>query len=338
VASESNSDNIVNQLVGEVLGSGRPEGLDRRALAKALTMVEQNMDTHGDEVAELMAALPPTTKPTWRIGVTGAPGVGKSTLIEELGMSLLASGKSVAVLAVDPSSKKSGGSILGDKVRMPVMSLHPNAFVRPTASKLHHGGTAASTHNAIRVCEAAGFDVIIVETVGVGQGETEVSEVVDMFLLLLLPNSGDDVQGIKRGIMEVADVFVVTKSDLDPIAANVALAQCKSAARLFMSDKLFWTQRAVSTSALSKTGIDELTSHVADFFSDENYKQIATNRDSQNVIWFNREVSTQIVQNAMKNADVSSMISEMLLSMKTEKIDPSVAVHKFSKWLSTIKQ
>lgn len=307
---------------------------DRRALAKLLTLVEQNTDTHGNEVAEVMSALPHATKPTWRIGITGPPGVGKSSLIEVLGLALIATGKKVAVLAVDPTSKKSGGSILGDKIRMPELSLHADAFVRPSASRLHPGGTAQATNNTVRVCEAAGYDVVLIETVGVGQGETEVSEVVDLFLLLVMPNAGDEVQGVKRGIMEMADVIVVTKSDLDTAASSVALAQYTSALRLFMSDKEYWTPKAFCTSSVSKTGFDELVACIEEYFSPNNNSSIVARRKEQSLVWFKREAANNVVRHVLADERVSAKMELEMNRIRTNNTEPSVAVHSFTTWFT----
>lgn len=186
--------------------------IDRRALARAITLVESDNPAHHDEAKRLLSAMPARAR---RIGISGAPGVGKSTLIESLGLFLLNHGKHVAVLAIDPSSPVTGGSILGDKTRMPKLSNDSRAFVRPSPSRGVLGGVAHRTADCISLCEAAGFDVVIVETVGVGQSETAVKSMVDIFVLLIQPASGDELQGVKRGIVELADVLVVTKADLE---------------------------------------------------------------------------------------------------------------------------
>ena len=190
----------------------------RRAPARAITLIESTKPGHGEEAESLLEALLPASgqslqSASVRIGITGVPGVGKSTFIERLGLQLVASGHRVAVLAVDPSSKVSGGSILGDKTRMEELSRHPQAFIRPSPTGGTLGGVARRTREAMLVCEAAGFDVVIVETVGVGQSETAVSEMVDIFLLMLLPGGGDELQGIKKGIVELADAVIVNKAD-----------------------------------------------------------------------------------------------------------------------------
>ena len=186
---------------------------DRRALARAITLAESTRHDHRQQAESLLAALLPHTGGSIRVGISGPPGVGKSTFIESLGMMLIAQGHKVAVLAVDPSSRRSGGSILGDKTRMETLGREPNAFIRPSPAGITLGGVARHTREVVLLCEAAGFDVVIVETVGVGQSETAVSKLTDCFVLLVNPGGGDDLQGIKRGIMELADLVIVTKAD-----------------------------------------------------------------------------------------------------------------------------
>src|SRR6188472_250749 len=186
---------------------------DRRALARAITLVESTRADHRDDAVELLDALMPATGEATRVGISGAPGAGKSTFIEALGMHLVDAGHRVAVLAVDPSSTRSGGSILGDKTRMEELSRRPEAYIRPSPSSGTLGGVARRTREAMLVCEAAGFDVVVIETVGVGQSEVAVAGMVDLFVLLLGPGAGDELQGVKRGIVELADVVVVNKAD-----------------------------------------------------------------------------------------------------------------------------
>ena len=204
----------------------------RRAVARAITLLESTRAEHRDRADALLAALPVPADPALRVGISGVPGVGKSTFIETLGLDLIAQGHRVAVLAVDPSSSLSGGSILGDKTRMERLSVHERAFVRPSPSGGQLGGVAAATREAIRVVEAAGYDVVIVETVGIGQSEAAVSGMTDLFILMQLPNAGDDLQAIKKGVLELADLVVVNKADLDAAAAARAVGQLESALQL----------------------------------------------------------------------------------------------------------
>lgn len=188
---------------------------DRRALARAITLVESTRADHREQAAALLQRLAGSGREALRLGLTGTPGVGKSTFIEAFGMMLCAQGLRVAVLAVDPSSARTGGSILGDKTRMERLSRHPNAFIRPSPARSHLGGVARRTREAVALCEAAGFDLVLIETVGVGQSETVVAELADVFVLLMAPAGGDELQGVKRGIMEAADLIVVNKADGD---------------------------------------------------------------------------------------------------------------------------
>jgi len=239
----------------EALAAGVRAG-NRRALAKAITLVESTHAEHRALGETLLAALLPHTGGAIRMGISGAPGAGKSTFIEALGLKLTGAGHRVAVLAVDPSSALSGGSILGDKTRMEELSRHPHAFIRPSPSGGTLGGVAARTREAMLACEAAGFDVVIVETVGVGQSETAVAGMTDVFVLLQLPNAGDDLQAIKRGITELADVIVYNKIDLDPKAANLAMGQMKNALTLFHPATAGWRPTVLGISATRREGID----------------------------------------------------------------------------------
>ena len=197
-------------------------GAQRRAMSKAITLLESTRTDHRAQADELLTALLPHTGKAFRLGISGVPGVGKSTFIEALGLYLIGQGHRVAVLTIDPSSTVSGGSILGDKTRMEHLSVHEKAYIRPSPSSGTLGGVAEKTREAMLVCEAAGYDVVIVETVGVGQSEIAVNGMTDMFVLLQLPNAGDDLQAIKKGVMEIADLVVINKADLDKNAATRA--------------------------------------------------------------------------------------------------------------------
>jgi LAO/AO transport system kinase len=232
---------------------------DRSVLARAVTLIESRHHDDAQLAQQLVQRLLPRTGAAHRIGITGVPGVGKSTFIDELGMRLLAAGKRVAVLAIDPTSQLSGGSILGDKTRMQRLALDPRAFVRPSPSGLTPGGVARRTRETMLLCEAAGFDVVLVETVGVGQGETAVADMVDFFLVLVLPGAGDELQGIKKGVFELADALAVNKADGDGAArAKLALADLKSALRYLPHKLASWEPRALAVSGLTGAGLDEL--------------------------------------------------------------------------------
>ena len=236
----------------------------RRALAKAITLLESTREDHREQADALLTALLPHTGRALRLGISGVPGVGKSTFIEALGLHLIGLGHRVAVLAVDPSSSVSGGSILGDKTRMEHLSVRQEAYIRPSPSSCNLGGVAEKTREAMLVCEAAGYDVVIVETVGVGQSETAVSSMTDMFVLMQLPNAGDELQAIKKGVMELADLVAINKADLNPDAAMRAQLQITSSLRLLgmhgnpdnaHHNEGVWHPQVIQLSALQGTGV-----------------------------------------------------------------------------------
>jgi len=249
-AAAERPDATVRALADGVLG-GRT-----REIAKAITLVESSRRDHQQRARALLEALQPRTGGSFRIGISGAPGAGKSTFIEAFGLYLIAKGHRVAVLAVDPSSAISGGSILGDKTRMERLARDPRAFVRPSPSGGTLGGVARKTREALAICEAAGYDIVIVETVGVGQSETAVAGMTDIFVLLALPNAGDDLQAIKRGIVELTDVVLVNKEDLDPHAAELARAQIASAFAMLRPKDDGWTPPVRKVSAATGSGLD----------------------------------------------------------------------------------
>jgi LAO/AO transport system kinase len=258
-------DAIDEPLLAGLIGSD--SGAKRRALAKAITLLESTRDDHRERADALLNALLPSTGRAMRLGISGVPGVGKSTFIEVLGLSLIGAGHRVAVLAIDPSSSLSGGSILGDKTRMEKLSVNPAAYIRPSPASGTLGGVAERTREAMLVCEAAGYDVVIVETVGVGQSETAVASMTDMFVLLQLPNAGDDLQAIKKGVMELADLVVINKADIDPDAATRAQAYISSSLRMFGAHAAagHWVTRVMQLSALKAQGIDAFWSNVEEF-------------------------------------------------------------------------
>jgi LAO/AO transport system kinase len=252
-------------------GPGAPQ---RRAIAKAITLLESTRTDHRARADALLNALLPATGRSLRLGISGVPGVGKSTFIEALGLFLIARGHRVAVLAVDPSSSVSGGSILGDKTRMEKLSADERAYIRPSPAAGTLGGVAARTREAMLVCEAAGFDIVIVETVGVGQSEAAVAGMTDMFVLLQLPNAGDELQAIKKGVMELADLVVINKADLDEAAATRARAQITSSLRIHgqhghpgrtRHDATQWQTQVLQLSALRATGLDDFWQAVTRF-------------------------------------------------------------------------
>ncbi|MBZ8133151.1 methylmalonyl Co-A mutase-associated GTPase MeaB [Afifella sp. IM 167] len=261
---------------------------ERRALGRAITLVESRREDHRAEAAELMEQLRPFTGTAVRIGMTGAPGAGKSTMIDTFGSNLTAAGHNVAVLAVDPTSTRTGGSILGDKTRMGRLAQDENAFIRPSPTGGTLGGVAARTREAMLVLEAAGFDVVIVETVGVGQSETAVSDMVDVFVALTLPGSGDELQGLKKGVLELADILCVNKAEGDNLRrAEDAAADLRAALRILSSERDGWAVPVLLTAGLSNTGLDALWAAIGEFRkAAEKAGTLAARRRRQAVIWF----------------------------------------------------
>lgn len=239
---------------------------DIALLSRAITLIESNHPQHQKIAQDILYAILDKTGNALRLGITGAPGVGKSTFIENFGLYCIDKGHKIAVLAIDPTSQISKGSILGDKTRMENLSRHPNAFIRPSPSGGVLGGVASKTYETILLCEAAGFDIIFVETVGVGQSETELADITDFFLLLMLASSGDEIQGIKRGVMEMADGIVITKADADNLSkARFSAAQFKSALHYFTHPLNDWQVPVIPASALTKLGFDEIYKMIQNF-------------------------------------------------------------------------
>jgi LAO/AO transport system kinase len=235
---------------------------ERRALAKAITLLESQHRDHQLRARELLDSLLPHSGNSLRIGISGVPGAGKSTFIETFGLALISEGHRVAVLAVDPSSHSTGGSILGDKTRMQQLSMHADAFIRPSPSRGVLGGVAAHTREAMLVCEAAGFDVVLVETVGVGQSEVSVANMTDVFVVMQLPNSGDELQAMKKGVLELADLVVVNKSDLDASAAERSMLQLANILKLLRPHAHAWAPEVLRISAATGEGVDLLWSRI----------------------------------------------------------------------------
>lgn len=300
---------------------------DRRALARAITLVESTRANHRDRAAAVLEALLPATGGSVRLGISGAPGVGKSTFIEALGLHVVSTGRRVAVLAVDPSSSRTGGSILGDKTRMAELSRHPDAFIRPSPGGTQLGGVARRTREAMLLCEAFGFDVVIVETIGVGQSEIAVADMVDLFLLLVAPGGGDELQGIKRGIMELADLVVVNKADGDLApAAGRTVADYTNALHLMRPRWSMWTARARSCSALRQTGIAEVWAEVEEFgelvgASGED----TVHRARQAVAWMWSEVQDTLLDRLRTDADVGSLVAPLEADVAAGRVTPTVA-------------
>lgn len=283
---------------------------NRILLSRAITLVESKKPDHQAIAAKLIESLLPDTGQSIRIGITGVPGVGKSTFIEALGLHLIALGRKPAVLSIDPSSTLSGGSILGDKTRMNELSRHPQAYVRPSPSGSSLGGVARKTRETMYLCEAAGFDVIIVETVGVGQSETVVKDMVDFFLLLMLSGGGDDLQGIKRGIMEMADGLAINKADgTNKTLSKIAAKTYQKALHLFPANTSGWTVPVTTCSSIENEGIDELWEHVLEYESlttDNGY--FYKNRTEQNLKWYRDGVTSLLEQHWLRDPKLQEKI------------------------------
>jgi len=303
---------------------------DRRALAKAITLVESSNAAHRDAACQVLDAAMATKPESIRLGITGIPGVGKSSFIESFGLHVIEQGRRVAVLAVDPSSPRSGGSILGDKIRMEMLGRNPGAFIRPSPSGGNLGGVARRTREAAHLCEAAGFDVVIVETVGVGQSETAVSEMVDMFLLLLAPGGGDELQGIKKGIVELADLIVVNKADGDLAdAAERARQDYANALRLLKPPSRAWTPRVLKCSAREFNGIADVWRAVLKYREAlEPDGRIAAKRETQNRAWMWHEISQGMLDRLKRDDRVATRVNALESAVAKGETTPSRAAEE----------
>ncbi|HET6720585.1 MAG TPA: methylmalonyl Co-A mutase-associated GTPase MeaB [Rhodocyclaceae bacterium] len=298
----------------------------RRALAKTITLLESTREDHQQRAQQVLHALLPHSGKAIRIGISGVPGAGKSTFIEALGVWLIDQGKRLAVLAVDPSSSVSGGSILGDKTRMEHLCQREEAFIRPSPSAGSLGGVADKTREAMLVCEAAGFDVIIVETVGVGQSETTVAGMVDMFCLLQLPNAGDDLQAIKKGIVEIADLVVINKADLDPRAAAVTRGQWKNALGVLRPSSPHWKPPVLLSSALKKEGVAEFWQEIESYRNSMQASgEFDAKRRHQSLAWMWQLVDSGLRSYFHHHADVQARLPSLLQAVDGGAVTPSVA-------------
>ena len=316
---------------------------ERRAIAKAITLLESTRADHREQADTLLNSLLPHTGNAMRLGISGVPGVGKSTFIEALGLALIAKGHKVAVLAIDPSSSVSGGSILGDKTRMERLSVHEQAYVRPSPASGTLGGVAEKTREAMLVCEAAGYDVVIVETVGVGQSETAVAGMTDMFVLMQLPNAGDDLQAIKKGVMEIADLVVINKSDIDPAAATRAQAQITSALRVFSfhgnpaHGAERWHTRVVQLSALHGQGIEAFWNQVEQFHALRRASgEFDARRKSQALSWMWDIVQARLQADFKQHSQVRHALPQTLADVREARLAPSAAARALLKLFESI--
>lgn len=324
----------VEERVGAIVQRTLP-AVQRRAMAKAITLLESTRPDHRAQADEMLTALLPHTGRAFRLGISGVPGVGKSTFIEALGLHLIAQGLRVAVLAIDPSSTVSGGSILGDKTRMEQLSMQESAYIRPSPSSGTLGGVAEKTRESLLVCEAAGYDVVIVETVGVGQSETAVQGMTDMFCVLQLPNAGDDLQAIKKGVMELADLVVINKADIDPHAATRAQAQITSSLRLLSMhgnpehahhDAALWQPRVITLSALKSEGVDGFWAAVSEFRQLQTANgRLAARRERQALAWMWERIDYGLKQAFRQHPGVRALLPQMQADVASGRIAASTA-------------
>lgn len=311
--------------------------MQRRALAKAITLLESTRADHRAQADEMLNALLPRTGQAMRLGISGVPGVGKSTFIEALGLALIERGHRVAVLAIDPSSSINGGSILGDKTRMERLSVHPQAYIRPSPASGTLGGVAEKTREAMLVCEAAGYDVVMVETVGVGQSEVAVAGMTDMFILLQLPNAGDDLQAIKKGVMELADLVVVNKADIDPLAASRAESQIASVLRVYgppgslhdphhADAAAHWSPCVMQLSALRGEGIATFIAQVDRFHALRRATgELAVRRQEQAMAWMWDLIHAGLQTDFKQHPAVRARLPALLGDVRGSRVAPSVA-------------
>ena len=313
----------------DTLAAGVRAG-DRAVLARAITLVESRRPGHRPLAEALLQRILPFAGGADRIGVTGVPGVGKSTFIEALGLKLTAAGRRVAVLAVDPSSTRTGGSILGDKTRMSGLAADARAFIRPSPTSGALGGVARMTRETILLCEAAGFDVVLVETVGVGQSETMVAEMVDLFLALMLPGAGDELQGIKKGLIELADMIAVNKADGDnALRAAQAVAHYRAALRIIEPRSPAWAPPVLAVSALTGQGLDELWSQIL-----RHREALAASgeraavRREQQVRWFRSMLEARLLDELRRHPAVARLLPRLEALVAAGSLVPSLAVER----------
>jgi LAO/AO transport system kinase len=304
---------------------------ERATLARAITLIESRRADHQRAARQLVQDLLPDTGGAVRLGITGTPGVGKSTTIDALGTLLTAQGRKVAVLAVDPSSSRSGGSILADKTRMAALSADPNAFVRPSPSSGTLGGVAAKTRESLLICEAAGFDVVLVETVGTGQSETAVADMTDFFLALMLPGAGDELQGLKKGVIELADMIAINKSEGDNRARAQAAAAEYRAALHILGERADWSPPVVTCSALTRAGIPELWAKVLE----HRERMMATGafaarRREQQVKWMWAMLEERVASRLRSDPALRAKLPRLEAAVAEGKMSASMAVEELA--------
>jgi LAO/AO transport system kinase len=317
----------VDKFVSEILNN------NISYLSRAITLAESNNSKHQAKANQILEQCLPHSNKSVRIGITGVPGVGKSTFIEVFGKYLTCLGKKVAVLAIDPSSSIQKGSILGDKTRMETLVNDENAFIRPSPSGESLGGVARKTRETITLCEAAGFDVIIIETVGVGQSETTVHSMVDFFLLLKLANAGDELQGIKRGIIEMADAIAINKADgLNVSETNLAKTEFVNALHLFPAKESHWIPKVVTCSALDNKGIDEIYKMISEYFTmTKKNGYFYQKRNSQNKNWLLETIDNELKNEFYQNEKVQEAMKKFIKKIENNEINPFQAAKEILK-------
>ncbi len=299
---------------------------NKRQLAKAITLIESTKPSDQIKSQELLEKIIPYTGKSIRVGISGTPGVGKSTFIESIGLHIINQNKKVAILAIDPSSPISGGSIMGDKTRMEALSKNDNAFIRPSPTSGSLGGIAKRTRESILLCEAAGYDTIIIETVGVGQSEYEVETMTDFFLVLILPNSGDELQGIKKGIMELADAVIINKDDGNNKNVAKLTKQHYANALHLLSPKSFWSPKVLTCSSIENKNIDKIYEMIKKYEQQaKNCKFFEEKREKQNLNWMKKLINQYINEYLHKNSKTSNYLKQLELDVKSGKTTASKA-------------
>ena len=308
---------------------------DRATLARAITLVESKRADHRDAAHRLVQELLPLTGKAVRVGITGSPGVGKSTTIDTLGTSLTEQGRKVAVLAVDPSSRRTGGSILGDKTRMARLANDPNAFVRPSPTAGTLGGVAAQTRETMLLCEAAGYDVVLVETVGIGQSETTVADMTDFFLVLMLPGAGDELQGLKKGVIELADMLAVNKADGDNLKrAQAAAAEYKAALHILRPQSASWSPPVVTYSALTGDGIAKLWGEILKHRERLTASgEFAARRREQQVKWMWTMLEQRVFARLNADRSTKAKLKQIETAVAEGRLSPTLAVEQTARLL-----